>query len=60
MTQAAIEAIKAAMQAISEAAGPTNRNNAVVTTPSMITRSCRSALKQLTFNLNAQDGYKKE
>ena len=39
--QAAKEATKAAIQAMFEAAGPTERNNASVTTPTVNTRSRR-------------------
>ena len=57
VTQAATEATKIEMQAISEAEGPTQRNNATVTTPSMSTRSSRPVVKQVTFDWKCQDQY---
>ena len=45
----------AAVQAISEAAGPPRRNNAVVAIQDMNTTSNESILKQPMFNWKSQD-----
>ena len=55
--QAAIGTTKVSIQAMSEAAGPTNGNNALATTAGLRTRSSRPALEQLTYNWKAHDKY---
>ena len=55
--QAAIEAVEAATEAMSEAASPTERRNAAVTVLNKSARNSRPALKQPTYNWNAQAKY---
>ena len=57
MTQAAIEDMRWAVQAMSEATGHTERNNAAVTALGMSTRCSVPSLKQMTFNWKAQGKY---
>ena len=55
--QAAIGPVKATAEAMSEAAGHTERNSAAVTAPRVNTTSSGPAMKQCTFNWKAEDKY---
>ena len=55
--QAAIEAMKTAVKAKSEAGGCNERNNTAVSAPNVSTRSSRPAPKQLILNWKAKDKY---
>ena len=55
--QAGTEAMNAAVQAMSEAEGPTKRNNTTVTVPSANNGCSRPDLKQPTFKQKVQDKY---
>ena len=54
-----IDSMMVAIQTMSEAADSTERNSVPVSTLSMSTSHSGPALKQLTFNLKAQDKYNK-
>ena len=53
--QAVIEAMKATVQAMSEVAGPAEKNSAAAAIPSMNTRNKGTAMKQPPFKWKAQD-----
>ena len=58
LIQVAIEAMKAVVKVMSEAAASTKRNIAAVTSPSTSIRGGRPALKQMTCNCETHDKYK--
>ena len=55
--QIATESMKAAVQAMPEAAGPTKRNSVPVATTNITARSSEAAPKQPSLNWKAQDNY---
>ena len=57
ITQAAIEAAKAASQAMTEAAGLSERTNGATGPACMRTRTSKPSLKQTIFYWKAQDKY---
>ena len=58
MMQAATEAPKSAVQAMSEAAGPAERNETPIA-EGMSARTSQPSVKQLSFNWKAKDKYNK-
>ena len=57
ITQEAKEATKVAVQAMSEVAGPTERNNSAAATQNMNVISNRTFLKQKALNLKVKYNY---
>ena len=57
LMQAVIEPAMAAVQDMSEAVGPTERNNVAVTTQSVSTRSGGPTFKQPIYSRKVQDKY---
>ena len=59
IVQTGIEAVKASVQTMSEAAGPMERNNRMPITKCMSARTGGPTLKQPTFNWKSYDRYNK-